>query len=106
LEVDLATIAKAAVARRKFVKPAVVRSFIENVIPHDQIFTILFIRKSDNQERLMNCRRGVNVGLVGTGRPKSDKTITVYDLQKQEYRSFGIEKVLEIKGAGVTLRAS
>lgn len=94
------------VARRKFVKPSVVRSFIENVIPLDQIFTILFIRKADNQERLMNCRRGVGIGVTGNGRAKSANTITVWDLQKQEHRSFGIERVLEIKGAGVKLTPS
>jgi hypothetical protein len=92
--------------RRKYLKPAVARAFIESVIPRDQIFTVTFIRKSDGGERTMNCRRGVNTGLVGTGRQANSNAITVFDLKIEAYRSFNLDRILSIKGAGATLTAS
>lgn len=92
--------------RRKFLKPAVARDFINFVIPHEQIFTVTFIRKSDGGERVMNCRRGVHTGAVGAGRKPNPNAITVFDLQIEEYRSFNLDRVISVKGAGATLTAS
>lgn len=88
----------------KFIKPAAARRFIEEFIPHDQIFTVKFRRASDGELRTMNCRRGVSQGVVGSGRKPSPNVITVFDLKVNEYRSFRLTSIVEIRGGGLVVR--
>jgi hypothetical protein len=91
--------------RRKFIKPAVARDILDCVIPHDQIFTVRFIKK-DGSEREMNCRRGVAKDLVGARRNASPNAITVYDLEISDYRAFNLNRILEIRGNGISVTAT
>jgi hypothetical protein len=62
------------------------------------IFTVLYEKVRSNGEiRKVNCRLNVTKHLKGTGKAASPEAqvITVYDLQKQGYRSLGIEGLIE-----------
>jgi hypothetical protein len=53
-----------------------------------KIFTVEFVKK-DGELRKMNCRREVKKGVKGIGMsydPEEYSLITVYDLQKAEFR--------------------
>jgi hypothetical protein len=66
-----------------------------------KIFTVKF-EKADGSMRTMNCRIGVGKYVKGTGKPHNNpETITVYDLQAKDYRSFNINRVQWAKIAGV-----
>ncbi len=81
------------------------------------IFTVVFTKK-DGTLRTMNARRGVSVGVKGTGKPKTnDNNITVFDVKLDQngelkegvltklapekcYRSFNADTVREIRAGG------
>jgi hypothetical protein len=65
-----------------------------------KIFTVRF-EKADGTMRTMNCRLGVGKYVKGTGKPHTDpKTVTVFDLQINDYRSFNTDRVQWIKTGG------
>lgn len=50
-----------------------------------QIFSIDFVKRTDNSLRTMSARRGVKKGVKGVGQaydPKAKNLLTVYDMQK------------------------
>ena len=62
------------------------------------IFSVLYTAvRSDGHVRRLNCRLGVTKHLTGTGKaaPESAKVITVYDIAKKNYRSLGLEGLLQ-----------
>jgi hypothetical protein len=89
--------------KEKFIGAAKVRQIIDDFIPAQQIFTVLF-RKLDGSLRLMNCRRDMRA--PGIRRRPSASTINVFDLHVNDYRSFRIDRVVEIRGFGLNIRAS
>lgn len=49
------------------------------------IFTVDFVKRTNNELRTMSCRRGVKKGVKGVGQsydPKAKNLLTVYDMQK------------------------
>jgi hypothetical protein len=70
-----------------------------NRIRNGQIFSCIFIKK-DGNERLMNCRRGVKKGLTGGGHgynPEEYGLMSVFDMQKKEYRMLNYKTTTEIR---------
>lgn len=50
-----------------------------------RIFTVDFVKRTDNTLRTMSCRRGVKKGVKGVGQaysPAEKNLLTVYDMQK------------------------
>lgn len=50
-----------------------------------RIFSVDFVKRTDNSLRTMSCRRGVSKGVKGVGQsydPKAKNLLTVYDMQK------------------------
>jgi len=75
------------------------------------IFSCLFIKRTDGQPRRMVCRLGVAKDLKGRDNaaqgkglaynPEEHNLLTVWDVQKQAYRSIPLDAVLELKIRGV-----
>lgn len=67
----------------------------------NRIFRVKFI-KADGTIRLMNARLHVTKGVsnlqnrTGTGSPKPDNVVTVYEMPEGRFRSFRIDRVLEL----------
>jgi len=101
-----------AVAHR-FLRAAVVKKILRDLIPRHQIFTVTFI-KENGDLRMMNCRRGVFTRVTGStnraSRPNTNRAdrnvICVFDLKENDYRSFRADKVLIIKTSGVLIQAA
>jgi hypothetical protein len=52
-----------------------------------QIFSVDFVKRTDNTMRTMSCRRGVTKGVKGVGQsydPAKKQLLTVYDMQKMD----------------------
>lgn len=65
-----------------------------------RIFSVKFIKR-DGSERFMVCRRGVRRYLTGGSPRKSHRhLLTVYDLEKQDYRSVNLNTLLELNAGG------
>lgn len=72
-----------------------------------KIFTITFIKRTNGETRMMNCRRGVRKGVKGVGlkfKPEEKKLLVVYDMQKIEtegergaFRMVNLETLIELK---------
>lgn len=78
------------------------RQSILNRIKDGKIFSVIF-RKANGDERHLVGRLGVKKALKGGSKPFSDEDynlVTVYDLQKQAYRSFKVDRVLQLKEHG------
>jgi hypothetical protein len=64
-----------------------------------KIFSVRFVKK-DGTERLMVARLGVTSYLKGGTKaydPADYDLITVFDMQKQAYRSINLQTILDIK---------
>lgn len=68
-----------------------------------QFFSIRY-QKIDGSIRTLSCRLGVKKYLKkdATFRTPREDVITVYDLQKKNYRSLRVERIQSIKVAGET----
>lgn len=67
-----------------------------------RIFSCIFIKRN-GEERKMLCRTGVKKGVKGIGLafdPIEKGLISVYDMQKKDYRFVPIDRILEIKLKG------
>lgn len=87
----------------KIITNADVRSVINK--SNGQIFTVAFRKRSNGELRIMNARLGVQKDLTGKGmsyNPKSHGLMTVFDMQKQEYRMVDTEAVIWAKVNGTT----
>ena len=68
------------------------------------IFHIVFIKRTNGEVRHMNCRLGVSKGVTGVGMaydPIKKGLLTVYDTDKQAYRSVPLDGVAYAKVRGV-----
>jgi hypothetical protein len=65
-----------------------------------KIFSVIFIKRTDKSLRKMVCRTGVKKHLKGGKSPYnfSDKDlISVFDVQKKDYRTIDINSLVEVK---------
>lgn len=65
-----------------------------------RFFTVTFVKRSNGEVRVMNCRKGVTKHLRGGELrydPAQKNLITVYDIPKRAYRSVNLEAVKEIR---------
>ena len=70
-----------------------------------KVFTVEFIKRSDNSKRVMNARLGVKSYLHGgnlTYNPAEKKLIPVFDIQKRKYRMISIPSISRLSIGGVT----
>lgn len=68
------------------------------------IFSVKFIKRSTGEVREMVCRKGVTKHLKGGEQsydPKAKRLVTVFDMQKQAYRSINLDAVMLLKTEGV-----
>ena len=74
-----------------------------------QIFTVAFRKRTNGEIRIMNARLGVQKRLTGKGmsyNPKNRGLMTVFDMQKQEYRMIDIRTVIWLKVNGTMYTVS
>ena len=64
-----------------------------------KFFSITFYKK-DGTKRTMNGRLGVTKYVKGTGKPKPNSIVTVYEVNKRQYRSFDISRLISVKTKG------
>lgn len=67
--------------------------------------TVVFIKRTTGEKRVMNCRLGVKKHLKGGElkyNPKDYDLLTTFDLVKGDYRCISLDSVLELKAAGIT----
>lgn len=65
-----------------------------------KIFTVVFIKRSDGTERIMNARLGVKSRLKGGTlpySPKEKRLIPVFDLKSDEYRMINKDTIKMVK---------
>ena len=70
----------------------------------NKIFSVVF-QKKDGSIREMVCRLGVTKHLKGgelSYNPEDFNYLTVFDMQKQEYRTINVNTLRQIKFEGVT----
>ena len=69
------------------------------------IFSVHFVKRTNGEVRHMLCRTGVTKYLKGGGKSydaASKSLLTVYDVQKQGYRSVPLEAIIQIDHHGTT----
>ena len=74
-----------------------------------KIFTVVFRKRSNGQFRKMNCRLGVKKHLKGgkLGYDANEKRLlTVFDLQKGQYRCIALDALVLIRVNGIKHRVS
>jgi len=68
-----------------------------------KFFTVVFTKRTTGEERVMNCRQRVKKFLKG-GEAKysfsEKKLVSVFDVQKNEYRCFPLDALKEIRSGG------
>lgn len=66
---------------------------------HGKFFTCVFIKKTDGQERTINCRLGVTKHLHGGTLPYNPTPLgllPVFDLQKRDYRMINFKTMKSV----------
>jgi hypothetical protein len=77
---------------------------VEPIISDGRIFTVIFIKRTNDEERTMQARTGVRKGIKGVGlkfNPASYNLISVYDIKKRAFRFISCERIEEIHHHGV-----
>ena len=67
--------------------------------------TVTFIKRTTGEKRVMNCRLGVKKHLKGGELkydPKDYQLLTIYDLQKHDYRCISLDSVEKVVASGIT----
>ena len=75
-------------------------SKLKSLVSDGLIFSVTFIKRSDGRERKMLARMGVKKGVTGRGSsydPESKNLLTVFDMQKQAFRTVPVENILELR---------
>lgn len=76
---------------------------LSDILSDGRIFSITFIKRTTGELRLMHARRGVKAHLKGGTLPYDPiekGLVTVYDLDKEAYRTIPAENVTEIRHHG------
>lgn len=80
-------------------------SNLQNLVSDGSIFSVEFIKRTDNQLRKMLCRLGVKKHLRGGDKaynPKKHNLLTVFDMNKKAYRSIPVNAIQKISINGQT----
>lgn len=81
---------------------------LKRMIADGRFATVTFVKRSTGETRRMRCRTGVTKALRG-GAPAYDPDehglVTVYDLDRRDYRSIPADSVVEVRAGGVVARA-
>jgi hypothetical protein len=67
------------------------------------LFSVKFIKRSDGELREMVCRLGATKGVKGTGGsydPASKGLLTVFDVQKDGWRSIPLDAIQQVRIRG------
>jgi len=65
----------------------------------NQIFTVKFVKRSNNELRVMNCRKKVKKHLKGgklNYSPIENNLLPVFDLQKNDYRMINLRSLVSL----------
>jgi len=65
----------------------------------NKFFTVTFVKRTNGELRVMNCRKGVKKHLKGGVKkydPKAKNLVCVYDVQSKGYRSIALESIKEV----------
>jgi hypothetical protein len=68
-----------------------------------KVFTVTFVKRTNGETRVMNCRKGVRKGVTGEGLkydPKTKNLVTVYDMQKGAFRMIALESIRRVAMEG------
>lgn len=79
---------------------------IKTFVGKNKIFTATFIKK-DGTTRVMNCQLGVKKHLKGGEQkfnPIEKNLLTVFDMQKKEYRMINISTLITLKANGEVIQ--
>ena len=78
---------------------------IEPKINDGKIFTVIFIKRTNDEERFMQARTGVKKGVKGVGLkfdPSKYNLIPVYDIRKRAFRFISCERIEELHHHGIS----
>ena len=73
-------------------------------ISDGRIFTVIFIKRTNDEERWMQARTGVSKGVKGVGlkfKPEAYNLISVYDVRKRAFRFISCERIEELHHHGI-----
>lgn len=87
-----------AIPKTIFVTKAEARVILERY-KDGTIFTVTFVKRTNQQIRVMNCRKGVKKGQAGRGlsfAPSRRNLLPVFDMQKKEYRFISFEGITKM----------
>jgi hypothetical protein len=76
---------------------------IEPLISDGRIFSVEFIKRTNDEDRFMVARTGVKKGVTGRGlsfNPRAYNLLSVYDITKRAFRFVSCERILWIKHHG------
>lgn len=79
--------------------------FLKEAVDDGHIFSVEFVKRTTGEERHMLCRIGVKSHLKGGTKKFSDtekNLLTVFDVQKNGYRSIPLENIIRVKINGRT----
>lgn len=79
---------------------------IKTFVGKNKIFTATFVKK-DGTTRVMNCQLGVKKHLKGGEQkfnPIEKNLLTVFDMQKKEYRMINISTLITLKANGEVIQ--
>lgn len=79
------------------------QEFVDRARESGHIFAVEFVKRTDGTIREMLCRTGVTKGTKGGSmgyRPEDKGLLSVYDMQKQGFRSIPVENVLHLSMNG------
>jgi hypothetical protein len=75
-------------------------SELKRLVANGKIFSVVFVKRTDGTERKMICRTGVRKGVTGRGStydPESKNLLTVFDMEKEAFRTIPAEGVVEVR---------
>lgn len=69
----------------------------------NQFFTVTFIKRTNQAERTMNCRKGVHKGTRGGGlrfSPIAKDLVGVFDIPKGLHRFISLDEIISVRMRG------
>lgn len=75
----------------------------KSLVSDGRFFTALFVKRTNGEIRLMNCRTGVKRHLAGGSlpyNPEDHNLLVVWDRGKRQYRTIPAENILMLKHHG------
>jgi hypothetical protein len=74
------------------------------LVKSGRVFSVTFIKRGDGSTRYMKCRVGVRAYLKGgdmSYRPAEKGLVTVFDMEKCDYRSVPVEGIIRVRIDGI-----